>query len=299
MTARHWTEQRERGSRPFILFVVWIAQRLGRGPAIKVLRVTVLYYLLTAGDARAASKSYLQRVLGRPAGWRDVYRHFLTFAITVLDRVYVLSGQAHCLEITIKGNEILHEYQRRNQGLLLMMGHLGSFEIMRGLGATDGRVKLRALMDRTTSADTNAVLDAINPQLRQMFIDTSQSDVDRVLKVQNALACGEVVSLMADRTWPGEDTASCRFLGGKAAFPVSPWLLAGVLRVPVVVGFTLYRGGNHYEVYVEEFAEHVHLPRAERSARAGAWAQAYADRLAVYTRYAPYNWFNFYEFWES
>lgn len=299
MSVEHWTQQRERGSRALIQSVVWIALRLGRGPAILVVKATALYYLLTASDARSASKRYLHRVFERRPSWRDVYRHFLTFAITVLDRVYVLSGRGHCLDITIRGNEILHEYQRRNQGLLLVMGHLGSFEIMRGLGANDGKVKLRALMDRNTSANTNTVLDAINPDLRATFIDTSQSDVDRVLKVQSALARGEIVSLMADRTWPGEETVSCRFLGGTAAFPISPWLLAGVLRVPVVLGFTLYHGGNHYEVHIEEFASQVQLPRAERTQRAGEWAQAYADRLAVYTRYAPWNWFNFYEFWET
>jgi predicted LPLAT superfamily acyltransferase len=29
------------------------------------------------------------------------------------------------------------------------------------------------------------------------------------------------------------------------------------------------------------------------------WTQAYARRLEDYTRRAPYNWFNFYDYWDD
>ena len=37
--------------------------------------------------------------------------------------------------------------------------------------------------------------------------------------------------------------------------------------------------------------------RATRAAQLGEWAQRYAARLEHYTRLAPYNWFNLYDFW--
>lgn len=299
MTSENWTEQRERSNRLFLVMIVWIARRLGRGAAHLVLRITAFYYLLTAPAPRAASRDYLWRVFGRAPGWRQIYRHFYCFAITILDRVYVMAEQDRRLHIEAYGREVLHRYRRENTGAIVITSHLGSFEMLRVLGRERGGLRLRVLMDRAAGAKANAVLDTINPALRESFIDTSASDVDRVLKVQAALEKGEIVSLMADRCWPGERAASCRFLDGTAPFPLAPWLLAGVLRVPVVIAFGLYRGGNCYELYFEEFAPRLELSRERRIEEAGAWAQAYADRLTSYTRYAPYNWFNFFDYWES
>ena len=97
----------------------------------------------------------------------------------------------------------------------------------------------------------------------------------------------------------GERTVTVDFLGGKAKLPAAPWILAGVLNVPVVIGFGIYRGGDRYDAHFELLAERVSLPRAQRETAIQAYAQQYADRLAHYVREAPYNWFNFYDFWSS
>ena len=58
----------------------------------------------------------------------------------------------------------------------------------------------------------------------------------------------------------------------------------------------IYRGGNRYELFFEVLA----MPPENR--RDGeAWLDAamrnYVTRLEHYCREAPYNWFNFYDFW--
>lgn len=40
-------------------------------------------------------------------------------------------------------------------------------------------------------------------------------------------------------------------------------------------------------------------PRADRDAAIRAAMQHYADRLTHYCRLAPYNWFNFFDFWQK
>ena len=74
-------------------------------------------------------------------------------------------------------------------------------------------------------------------------------------------------------------------------------LLAALTSCPVVLVFALYRGRNRYEVYFEHLVE---TPAAQTRLTHGdiqALAQRYADRLEHYTRLAPDNWFNFYDFW--
>ena len=85
MTAR-WTRKRSRGSLALMRLMVWIALRLGRWPAWLILHGITGYFLLFSLEGRRASRSYLARVLERPPRLTDVYRHYHTFAITLLDR---------------------------------------------------------------------------------------------------------------------------------------------------------------------------------------------------------------------
>jgi predicted LPLAT superfamily acyltransferase len=58
-------------------------------------------------------------------------------------------------------------------------------------------------------------------------------------------------------------------------------------------------GGNSYEIYFEHFADEITLDRDHRTKDIQLWMQRYAERLEHYARLAPYNWFNFYPFWDQ
>ncbi len=63
--------------------------------------------------------------------------------------------------------------------------------------------------------------------------------------------------------------------------------------------FGLYRGGNRYDLHFEPFADQLKLERARRDAELRQTIQRFADRVAHHARSAPYNWFNFYDFWRA
>jgi predicted LPLAT superfamily acyltransferase len=50
-------------------------------------------------------------------------------------------------------------------------------------------------------------------------------------------------------------------------------------------------------VVIERFAEEVPSGDSTRETAVAQYAQAFADRLEHWCRQAPYNWFNFYDFW--
>lgn len=297
--AEHWTARRERGSRFAVFLIVSIARVLGRRVARLILHPVVIYFLLTAPKARAASMDYLRRVLGREPRWRDRYRHIHYFASATLDRVYMFGNSNEALQRTRHNYQVIMDHRERGGGAILLVAHLGSFEVLRGMGGQRAGVTLRVLMDRATGAKANAIFSAVDATMTERVIDTSGSDVDRILKVKAALDRGEMIGLMADRYQPGERTVDCQFLGGSAPFPLSPWLLAGLTHAPVILAFGLYRGGNCYELHFEQFSERLTLSRANRQSEAREHAQAYAARLEHYARKAPYNWFNFYDFWHK
>lgn len=295
--AEAWTARTERSHRLLVQAMAWVARRLGRGAARALLHPIVAYFMLTAPAARRASRAYLRRVLGRRPRWHDSYRHMYVFATVLLDRMYFLNATDPALAIAHHGVPAFRDCIDRRQGAIIMVAHLGSFEALRALSGRRDDLTVRILMNWATGAKMNAVLQKLDPSFADRVIDTSTSDVDRVLKVKAALDRGEMVGIMADRHHAGERTVDCDFLGGTAPFPTAPWLLAGLLGVPVFLAFAVYRGGDRYDLYCEQFSRGLSLPRGERLQRSAAWTQAYADRLAEYARQAPYNWFNFYQFW--
>src|SRR3546814_1397522 len=92
-----WEQQAERGTPLAITALLWITRTLGRPVARVVLYPVTTYFLMTGSAARRASRDFLSRVLPRPPGWRDVARHFFTFAAVSLDRF--LRSEEHTSEL--------------------------------------------------------------------------------------------------------------------------------------------------------------------------------------------------------
>jgi predicted LPLAT superfamily acyltransferase len=286
-----WSSHRERGSGGAVRLILWIALHLGRTPARVLLHPITLYFLVKAAPQRRASRRFLTRVLGRPARLTEVARHIHSFAATILDRVFLLDIRLHSPELVL-------DRVAAGQGFLLLGSHLGSFEILRALAIDEARMPLRILMYPAHNRIITEVLHALNPAVAASVIPLDGPQP--LLAVNESLDAGYAVGLLGDRHRAGETTVACDFLGRPARFPTGPLSLAAVTGVPVVLFFGLYRGGNRYDVHFELLAERVELgPRARREAALGQWVQRYADRLAHHTRDAPFNWFNFYDFWEE
>jgi predicted LPLAT superfamily acyltransferase len=296
--ARDWEQQRERGAVWALSLLFWFARTLGRRVTRLFLYPIAGYFLLTGRSARAASRDYLRRELGREPRLSDIARHFFTFASVSLDRIFWLINAGDQPQVTRHRPEEVYRAQLSG-GCLILVAHCGSFEVRHDPSSTQHEKPLRIVLDRAHGRMFTQLLEQTNPDAARSIIDASQSGPSLVLAIKQALDEGSMVGLMADRVRTGERAVTVDFLGGQAQLPAAPWILAGVLNVPVVIGFGLYRGGKCYDAYFELLAERVELPRAQREAAIQRYAQQYADRLAHHVTDAPYNWFNFYDFWSK
>lgn len=289
-----WLAQRELGNELATRLMAWLTLAVGRRAARLLLYPIVLYFLAVSARTRRASREYLGRALGRRAQLGDVMRHCHSFASTLQDRVYFATGRLAQFELAI---ELVPEAERwlaRGRGCILMGSHLGSYEVLRAVAAAHGR-PVNTLMHVDLAAHTRRVLRSIAPHAELNVIPFGQPQ--SLLRVEECLSRGELVGMLADRVWRNERAVRCDFLGAPAAFPVGPWTLAGLVGAPVILFFGLYHGGRRYEIRLEPFAERIALERADRDAAAAHWVRRYAARLEAHCRLAPYNWFNFYDYW--
>ncbi len=291
-----WAALPERGTPASLRIIGWIAVRIGRRVARFLLYPVTLYFLATARAARRASRDYWRRLSGGAISWRHLFRHFHCFAATILDRVYLLRGEFDRFAITVHGREILQNCIGSGRGGILLGSHLGNFEVLRALGVMEQRFPLKVLMDTAHNQNITRFFDALNPAIASTVIVPDRPD--SLLKVRESLDAGFFIGMLGDRVAGADKTTRCRFLNDYARFPAGPILLAAMMRCPVILFFGLYRGGNRYEIHFEHFADEIALERDHRAAETQRWMQRYVERLEHYARIAPYNWFNFYPFWE-
>jgi predicted LPLAT superfamily acyltransferase len=295
----HWRQRPEGGGR----FALWLIRSIalygGRPLARAFLYPITLYFYLRRAPERAASRAFLARMFGRPASAGEVFRHIHCFASTILDRVFLLARGERGFDIDVEGLEMLEAHIDAGRGVMLLGSHHGSFEALRAVSARQRKVPLRIVLNKQQTPAMTELLEALAPEVGALVIDGARDPASIVLALGEATRQGHMIALLADRGRPDEAMRHVPFLGEPAPFPVGPWLLAAALKVPVVLCCGLYRGGNRYTLVFESFAEQVEIPREGRDAALQALMARYAQRLQHYVRLAPYNWFNFYDFWDD
>ena len=299
--AAAWTRQRERSNLWVLRLMRTIALTTGRRVARGLLHPITLYFLLTGGEVRRQSARYLERALGRPARLRDVYRHIHCFAGTVLDRVYFLQERFDEFDWRVTGAEHLDTPLARGQGVLLVGAHLGSFEALRALGQERG-LRVAVVMYEDNARLINETLAAIAPKASLHVIGLGR--LNAMLSLRQWLDDGGIAGMLADRTLASQSerarTSWLPFLGAPARFSDGPFRLAALLRRPVVFMAGLYHGGRNYElrfIELDDFSQRPAGSGAELDARIRELMQRYVAILEMLCREAPYNWFNFYDFW--
>ena len=298
-----WSHTPERSNALALRVMSWIALTCGRRVARWVLHPITLYFVLFAPVPRRHSRRYLSRALGRPAGWRDVYRHLFTFTATILDRVYLLSGRMHLFDVSVHGEALIDATLAEGRGAFLVGAHIGSFEALRAVGQNRSGLRIAMVMYPDNARLINHALRAIAPHYQPKIIALGQRD--SMLAVRDWLDAGGLAGLLADRALPGESqragSIGVSFLGREASFSDGPFRLAALLRRRVVFMAGLYAGGNRYDVRftaLADFSQRAADPAAREQHIRDA-VLAYAAQLESICREQPYNWFNFLDFWHE
>ncbi len=295
-----WATREERSSLAALRLMRTVAMTFGRSLTRWLLPPITLYFVLGDSRSRRHSTRYLKRALGREPSWRDIYRHFHAFASTVLDRVYFLQERFDQFAIHATGIECILEPFRRGEGALLFGAHVGSFEALRAIGE-EHRLNVAMVMYEDNARLINDTLAALAPKAHLHTIPLGR--IDAMLALREWLDDGGVAGLLADRTLPGPAAGRSRairqpFLGQPAVFADGPFRLAAMLRRKVVFMAGLYRGGRQYELRFVEIAD-FGAPGLDRDAAVREGLARYVATLEQLCRDAPYNWFNFFDFWSD
>ncbi len=292
-----WHATPERGALLGLRVVVFCYRFVGRSAAKLLLFPIVAYFWLVATSARRASRAYLARVQAGRVGAGLVFRHFLEFGRSILDRVGFFLFDPSDFQITVVGREHLEAVPRTGRGALVLGSHLGSFDAMRLLAASESPLRVHMLVYTEHARRINRILsltDSVSGLESVRVIPIVPGSQRHVWEARACVRRGEVVAVLADRLAPVAEPPGIpvRLLGDTVSLPEGPFRLATLLDCPVLAMTGLRVGERRYEVRVEALGLGREGDDAPREL-----AQRYAAHLEALCRRAPLQWFNFYDYW--
>jgi predicted LPLAT superfamily acyltransferase len=294
--ASSWRDRPEAGTELALRVIFWVGRNMGRTVLRAILVPIAFYFFLVRGIERKASRRFLEKATGETPSASQVFRHFLTFSQVTADRLYLATGQTDKVSVHFHDLAQFQKLAEHGSGGIILAAHFGSFEAARVLGMRDTGIHVRIVLNRSVSPKLLIKLEALSSEFAESIIDPGQSAPSLALNVAEALRRGEWVGFLADRSLSEDRTVLCEFMGGQARFPLGPFLVSAAFKAPVFCIFPIYINGR-YEVFLEEITRSMDIPRHGRDEALQEYVQRFAKILETYVRKAPYNWFNFYDFW--
>lgn len=256
------------------------------------------YFLLFPSRVRTSVDFYRALMPGKkfPAYLGCAWRQFHSFTNVFLDRYMLLKGER--VMYTEEGWDILAEALSARQGGILLMSHLGNWEVAAYLLKEKG-LDLLLYLGRKQGEQIEAYQkeSLANSKIRVSYTDPgSQSPFD-ILDGIGHLRRGGFISTTGDRLWTERQrSVKVKFLGRDVMLPETPYLLALHSGMPIYVFFSVRTGDRTYHFTVSPPLYVKAASKQERTAAVAAAAQAYAGLLEKAVRAYPCEWFHFEKF---
>ena len=285
-------------SRLGILILMWVYRRLGR----RVCRGLVVVIMLCAYPfltrARRFSREFRQQWAahtGRHAC--SGFRHLLTFAYTLADRLACRDGLLGMEQVVVRTPEAyqeLCERYRRREGVFCVASHLGCHDMLRVLfeNPAHGRGgEIHIFMD-TAATEQFMRMQSRYANRSDLFVHSVQEfGMGLSLRMAQKLEEGALLIMAGDRLRHTGKRAALRlpFLGREAELPHGCFRWAAAMNCPVYT-FALVAQGSKYDLLVRCLS-------ADGKASALELAQGFVCTLEEWVGLYPENWFNFYSYW--
>ena len=306
----HWAQQDEVKGLWGMRLMLRVWQLFGRRAFTVLLWPVIGVYWLTARPARQASQQWTARVKqvltqrNMPVPPRlNSFFHFMRFGNAMLDKVASWRGELkfHRDVVFAPGAYDVLDADA-SQGKLLLASHLGDVEACRALAQLEGSKVINALVFSDNAQRFKQIMTEMAPQAGVNLMPVTDIGPDTAIAIKEKLERGEWVAIVGDRIAVTPQRGGdwrviwSSFMGQPAPFPQGPFILASILRCPVVLIYALRQQGA-LTIHCEPFADPLLLPRGERQQALQQAVDRYAQRLEHYALMSPLDWFNFFDFW--
>ena len=265
----------------------------GYGSVYFSLYFVVLYYFLFASNVRRALKIYYNNI-GIKFSNKNYFKHLFNYALATSDRFISKANPEIYNFINKNRNELLNELKN---GSILLSNHFGGWATA-GNYFQDDNIKINIVMNEAMIKNASEFEQVINKKNDKnvKIIDLSKGDIATSISIGNALLNNEAVALMGDRAINEKHLHKISFFKKDAYFNKNPFLIAYKTKKPIIVLFVVLKGKKTYEMVFKRIDINTNIKEDEAVEEA---MQRYVKLLENILQEHPFQWFNFYNFWED
>jgi predicted LPLAT superfamily acyltransferase len=306
VTSTEWKKQKERGAPLGFKMTLFIYKVLGKTICSIIIYPIVFYFCLTGKKGRTNAINFQQRVitfgkkdLPKP-GFSSALKHYLNFSFSVLDKFAVWLKRITYKDITWDDRHLFTEHLKKGEGAFLLSAHYGNIEIMRAVSQLISQVKVNVIMDNRNAETFNRLLKEVNDQSNLHIFPLEKIGPNTAIILKEKLAQGEIVACMADRVTDQsqERVETLPFLGENARFPQGPFILAALLKAPTY-SFFCVKENKKYRVILNRLCDLTDFNDSKRGVLVKRLVEKYVKDLETRCLKDPYQWYNFYNFWQE
>jgi len=228
-----------------------------------------------------------------------VWRQFHSFAATYADRIEVDSKKG--VTIFTQGREGIIEAARRGSGGIILMSHLGNYEMAARAFEEIGLKHLMIMGEREARQVAHDQRETLSNRGITILVATGQGDsVFGGLEAIQFIREGGFVSLSGDLTWTKQRSLlPVKLFDQEVVLTSAPHLLALVSGAPLFTLFTYRVKRGRHSIIISPPREVKASSRSERNMTLQASAQVYANALEEKVRQHPFQWYIFEPFFGS
>jgi len=274
--------------------------RLGGRHAAYLLLYFVVFYYALLPSVRRKCLPYLEHRFPQAGGWTQFvnrYRMCLELGKVLVDRALVGILGPQRVKVELLGKQELLELLAENKGLILVNAHVGCWQVaMSALGFM--KLPVNLLMQRDAGDIDRHYFEHAGLECPYKIIDP-HGFLGGALEMVAVLKRGEVLSVMGDRML-GEDRngVAVDFMGGQVTMPFSAYKLASATGAPIVALLSYKTGPDSYAL---KLFRTIRVP-AELGRGSSVfipYVQEFAETLEAFCQENPFQFFNFFDMWQT
>lgn len=275
--------------------VSFLSSWLGTWLAWPLVWMVACWYFIFKPSRRRLSQDIYQAINPGQSNFAHLamaWRQYRSFTTLFVDRMKFVQGrEVPCWAV---GREHLDAVLASGQGAILLMSHVGNWEMASHILGSEG-IRLMLFMgerqgDQIEKLQKN---DLERQSIKIVKVAAGGGSPMDGVAALNFLRQGGLVSMSGDLQWAGERKINATLFGRRVQLPAAPHALALVSGAPVLVFFAFRLKGGVYQVkmFPPHFVKARDRNMREDSIRMSV--ENYAAILEQVIRQHPEQWYTF------
>lgn len=280
--------------------IFYLLIRIGGRKAAYALLFWVVLWFMFKPESKKRSTPYLRRRFpgSGPLGlWRHRWRLQWELGKVLVDRAVAGIHGLYRVDTADKEMEVLFRLQAEGKGVILLSAHIGSWQVSMSILTGSLPSHAYVVLYRDAGDLDRHYFEHAGKEPSFTIIDPAEGPGSAVAMLR-ALTNGDALCMMGDRLFGDSQACRTHFLNDAIRVPFTPYYLASITGAPIVVFFSPRTGPGTVRNHI---AKVIRVPEGlgKKPEAYEPYARMYAEAIETCVAKLPYQFFNFYNMWDS